>query len=55
MLKVVEYTLLAVSLLVVIGLIVNGSSNSSDSGAQPPSLTNDGPNGSEAHEPGKTL
>lgn len=54
MLKVVEYTLLAVSLLVVIGLIVSGSrSNSDSSGTQPPA--NDGTNGSEAHEPGKTV
>jgi hypothetical protein len=49
MLKVVEYTLLAVSLLVVLGLIVNGSHNSRDSSGNQP------PDGSEAQEPGKTL
>jgi len=53
MLKIVEYGLLAVSLLVVIGLIVSGSRSDSEStGKQPPALTNDGP---DAQEPGKTL
>lgn len=53
MLKVVEYTLLAVSLLVVLGLIVSGSHNTTDSsGTQPPGLIDDG---SKAQEPGKTL
>jgi hypothetical protein len=52
MLRIVEYTLLAVSLLVVIGLIVSGSSNNpNSSGPQPPSLDDPGP---KAQEPGKT-
>jgi hypothetical protein len=52
MLRIVEYTLLAVSLLVVLGLIVSGSKNSSDSsGAQPPTL-DDGP---DAQEHGKAV
>lgn len=53
MLKVVEYTLLAVSLLVVLGLIVSGSHNTPDSSGAQPSGLSDG--GSEAQEPGKTL
>lgn len=51
MLKIVEYGLLAVSLLVVIGLIVSGSGNNQESSAQQPELANDQP---EAREPGKT-
>jgi hypothetical protein len=49
MLKIIECSLLAVSLLVVIGLIVSGSRNSSDP-SQPPALASDNP---DAHEPGK--
>jgi hypothetical protein len=49
MLKVVEYTLLAASLLVVLGLIVSGSHNTTDSSGNRP------PDGSKAQEPGKTL
>lgn len=49
MLKIIEFSLLAVSLLVVIGLIVSGSRTDSDS-AKPPALTRDH---SEAQEPGK--
>jgi len=52
MLKVVEYSLLAVSLLVVIGLIVSGSrSNVESSGKDDPAITKDAP---EAHQPGKS-
>jgi len=52
MLKIVEYGLLAVSLLVVIGLIVSGSRNGPESHpAQQPELANDSP---KAEEPGKT-
>jgi hypothetical protein len=47
MLKIVEYGLLAVSLLVVVGLIVSGSRSGSESSE----LTSDN---SEAQEPGKT-
>ncbi len=51
MLKIVEYGLLAVSLLVVIGLIVSGSRNNPESqSAQQPELANDTP---KAQEPGK--
>jgi hypothetical protein len=51
MLRIVEYSLLAVSLLVVIGLIMSGSRSDSESpGGQPPALAGDGP---EAQEPGK--
>lgn len=53
MLKIIEFGLLAVSLLVVIGLIVSGTRGaSSSSDTQPPPLANGGP---EAHEPGKTV
>ena len=52
MLRIVEYTLLAVSLLVVIGLIISGSRKNFDSGRpEPPALGDDN---SEAHGPGKT-
>jgi hypothetical protein len=52
MLKIVEYGLLAVTLLVVVGLIVSGSRSSSESSStEPAALTND--NG-EAQGPGKT-
>jgi len=50
MLKIVEYGLLAVSLLVVIGLIVSGSRNPESHPAQQPELTSDT---QEAHDPGK--
>lgn len=53
MLRAVEFTLLAVSLLVVIGLIVSGSRNVTKSSAsEPPGLSDDGP---EAHDSGKTV
>jgi hypothetical protein len=53
MLKIVEYGLLAVSLLVIIGLIVSGSrSGSESSSAQSPALAGEK---SDASEPGKTL
>jgi hypothetical protein len=45
MLKIVEYGLLAVSLLVVLGLILSGSRGHSDSGSQS--------DHSDAQEPGK--
>lgn len=51
MLKIVEYGLLAVSLLVVIGLIVSGSRTSPESQPVQPELASDHP---DAHEPGKT-
>jgi hypothetical protein len=51
MLKIVELSLLAVSLLVVIGLIVSGS-RSGTQPSTPPSLANENP---EAQEHGKTL
>ena len=51
MLKVIEITLLAVSLLVVAGLIVSNSrSTPAPSDTQPPALPNDA---SEAPDPGK--
>jgi hypothetical protein len=51
MLKIIEYGLLAVSLLVVVGLIVSGSRKGVDStGAQRSGLDKD-----EAQEPGKTV
>jgi hypothetical protein len=53
MLKLIEYSLLAVSLLVVVGLIVSGSRNSSESSStQPPALASDG---SDTQEQGKTV
>ena len=53
MLKIVEFTLLAVSLLVVIGLIVSGTrSGMGDSDSPTHSLDNPSP---EVHEPGKTV
>lgn len=52
MLKIVEYSLLAVSLLVVIGLIVSGSRGSESAETPGPILTADN---SEAHKPGKSL
>jgi hypothetical protein len=53
MLKIIEYSLLAVSLLVVIGLIVSGSRGDSESsGKQPPALPSDAP---EAQDPEKSL
>ncbi|HTW45455.1 MAG TPA: hypothetical protein VMD58_07915 [Acidobacteriaceae bacterium] len=53
MLKIIEYSLLAVSLLVVIGLIVSGSRSTSDaSTAQNNALPKED---SEAHEPGKSV
>lgn len=52
MLRIIEYSLLAVSLLVVIGLIVSGSRKNTDSGhIKPPTLDDDS---SGAHERGKT-
>lgn len=51
MLKIIEFGLLAVSLLVVIGLIVTGSrSNAQPSSSQDDALPKDGP---EVQEPGK--
>lgn len=51
MLKIIEYSLLVVSLLVVLGLIISGSrSDAGSSSSQDTALPNDG---SEAHEPGK--
>lgn len=52
MLRIIEYGLLAVSLLVVIGLIVSGSRKPSDSGRIEPTALGDDNSG--AHEPGKT-
>jgi uncharacterized membrane protein len=53
MLKIIEFTLLAVSLLVVIGLIVSGTRTGlGDSDSPTHSLDNSGP---EAHEPGKSI
>ncbi len=53
MLKIVEYSLLAVSLLVVIGLIVSGSRSDSESTETPmQTFTGDAP---EARQPGKPL
>ena len=51
MLKIVEYGLLAVSLLVVVGLIVSGSRSSSESSrTEPATLTGDS---GETQDPGK--
>jgi hypothetical protein len=52
MLRIIEYGLLAVSLLVVIGLIVSGSRCGSEGTGTPTGGLDEGP---EAHEPGKTL
>ncbi|HTV07060.1 MAG TPA: hypothetical protein VME86_16950 [Acidobacteriaceae bacterium] len=52
MLKIIEYSLLAVSLLVVIGLVMSGSRGGPESSSkqdQAPPKDN-----SEAHDPGKT-
>jgi hypothetical protein len=52
MLKIVEYSLMAVSLLVVLGLIVSGSRNDRAPSPSPdPALPKEV---SEAQEPGKT-
>lgn len=52
MLKIIEYSLLAVSLLVVIGLVVSGSRSGSKSAPPEDStLPKDNP---EAHQPGKS-
>ncbi|MGC2163574.1 MAG: hypothetical protein WA634_16825 [Silvibacterium sp.] len=51
MLRIIEFSLLAVSLLVVVGLIVSGSRNSSESSAtEPPPLREDA---HPVQEPGK--
>lgn len=53
MLRIIEFSLLAVSLLVIAGLILSGSrSTPRSSEAQPPALANDD---SETGKPGKTL
>jgi hypothetical protein len=53
MLRLIEYSLLAVSLLVVVGLIVSGSRRSPESSAtQPPRLGDDTP---ETPGRGKTI
>jgi hypothetical protein len=52
MLRIIEYGLLAVSLLVVIGLIVSGSRSGSEGAATPSGGLDDTP---EAHEPSKTV
>jgi hypothetical protein len=52
MLRLIEYSLLAVSLLVVIGLIVSGSRSGSEGVATPSGGLDEGP---EAHGPGETL
>ena len=52
MLKIIEFSLLAVSLLVVIGLIVSNTRGAPDSSSTQDSAP---PNeGSEAHGPGKS-
>lgn len=52
MLRIIEYGLLAVSLLVVIGLIVTGSRCGSEGTGTPTGGLDDG---SEGRGPGKTL
>lgn len=52
MLRIVEYGLLAVSLLVVIGLIVSGSRSDSEGVVTPSGGLDESP---EAHGPSKTL
>ena len=52
MLRLIEYSLLAVSLLVVIGLIVSGSRSGSEGAVTPSGGLDEGP---EAHGPGKTI
>lgn len=52
MLRVIEYTLLGVSLLVVIGLIVGGSRSKTDASATPPSALPGETD--EAPQPGKS-
>jgi hypothetical protein len=52
MLKIIEYSLLAVSLLVVIGLVMNNTRSNSDSpSTHDPALPKES---SEAHESGKS-
>lgn len=52
MLKIIEFSLLAVSLLVVAGLIVSGSRNTPESsGAEAPALDEDA---KATREPGET-
>jgi len=52
MLTIIEYSLLAVSLLVVIGLIVSGTRSGPDSTDTGGSMLTDS---SEAHESGKLI